>query len=63
MEERQVIRCPFCGAEAERPKFGWFAKPEGRESECATVLHCPACSIYWAPLSLATVVINALTGR
>lgn len=52
MEDRRMVTCPFCNNTDARRRFGWFAKPEGREHEFGTVLHCPACSVYFSPLPL-----------
>ena len=59
--QAQVIVCPFCGVQAERQTFGWFAKPDGREQEFATVLHCASCNVYFSPLSLLAVTIRAMS--
>ena len=54
----ELVRCPFCGFEAPRYLFGFYARPEGREPEFASLHKCPNedCKRWFAPLSAATLL-------
>ncbi len=45
----EYMTCPFCGHRAPRPRFGYYAKPEGPQ-KYAQPYKCPNCRQWFAPI-------------